>query len=57
MSSWYLYIVEAKTIARLQEMGCKKNDFITENKKQRHHFADKGVYSHSYGFSSSYIWM
>ena len=57
MSSWYLYILEAKTIARLQEMGCKKNDFITENKKQRHHFADKGVYSHSYGFSSSYIWM
>ena len=26
-------------------------------KKQRHHFADKGPYSWSYGFSSSYIWM
>ena len=26
-------------------------------KKQRHHFADKGPYSQSYGFSSSYIWM
>ena len=24
-------------------------------KKQRHHFADKGLYSQSYGFSSSYI--
>ena len=23
-------------------------------KKQRHHFADKGLYSQSYGFSSSY---
>ena len=26
-------------------------------KKQRHHFADKGPYSQSYGFSSSHIWM
>ena len=26
-------------------------------KKQRHHFADKGPKSQSYGFSSSHIWM
>ena len=26
-------------------------------KKQRHHFANKGPYSQSYGFSSSYVWM
>ena len=26
-------------------------------KKQRHHFASKGPYSQSYGFSSSYVWM
>ena len=26
-------------------------------KKQKHHFADKGLYSQSYGFSSSYAWM
>ena len=26
-------------------------------KKQRHHFADKGQYSQSYGFSSSHGWM
>ena len=26
-------------------------------KKQRHHFASKGLYSHSYGFSSSHVWM
>ena len=26
-------------------------------KKQRHHFADKGLYSQTYGFSSSHIWM
>ena len=25
--------------------------------KSRHHFADKGLYSQSYGFSSSYIWI
>ena len=27
------------------------------NKKQRHHSADKGPYSQSYGFSSSHVWM
>ena len=26
-------------------------------KKQRRHFANKGPYSQSYGFSSSYVWM
>ena len=26
-------------------------------KKQRHHFADKGLYSQSYGFSSNHVWM
>ena len=26
-------------------------------KKQRHHFADKGPYSKSYGLSSSHVWM
>ena len=26
-------------------------------KKQRHHFADQGPYSQSYGFSSSHLWM
>ena len=25
--------------------------------KQRHHFADKGPSSESYGFSSGYVWM
>ena len=25
--------------------------------KQRHHFADKGTYSQSYGFSSGHVWM
>ena len=26
-------------------------------KKQRHHFADEGVYSQSHGFSRSHVWM
>ena len=26
-------------------------------KNQRHHFADRGLYSQSYGFSSSHVWM
>ena len=26
-------------------------------KKQKHHLANKGLYSQSYGFSSSYVWM
>ena len=26
-------------------------------KKQRHHFAGKGLYSQSYDFSSSHVWM
>ena len=27
------------------------------NQKERHHFAKKGPYSQSYGFSSSHVWM
>ena len=26
-------------------------------KKQRHHFADKGLYNQSYGFSDSHVWI
>ena len=26
-------------------------------KKQRHHFSNKGLYSQSYGFSSSHVWI
>ena len=26
-------------------------------KKQRHHFTDRGLYSQSYAFSSSLVWM
>ena len=36
----------------------KSYDRIRQHiKKQRHYFTNKGVYSQSYGFSSSHIWM
>ena len=36
----------------------KSNDQPRQHiKKQRHHFADKGLYSQSYGFSSSHVQM
>ena len=37
---------------------CKKSDKHSQHiKKQRHHFADKGLYSQNYDFSSSHAWM
>ena len=41
-------------IASWQESYDKPRQRI---KKQKHHFADKGPYSHGYGLSSSRIWM
>ena len=36
----------------------KSYDIPKENiKRQRHHFADKGSSTQSYGFSSSHVWM
>ena len=26
-------------------------------KKQRHHFADRGLYSQKYGFCSTHVWL
>ena len=41
-------------IKRCLPLGIKARQCI---KKQRHHFADKGLYSQSYGFSSSHVQM
>ena len=38
-----------------RKKGCDKPK--QHIKKQRHHFADKGPSSQSYGFSSSHVWM
>ena len=42
------------TLAPWKESYDKPRQHI---KKQRHHFASKSLYSQSYGFSSSHIWM
>ena len=44
---------------KLKDMPCKESYDKPQQhiKKQKHHFADKGLYSQSYGFSSSYAWM
>ena len=41
-------------IKRCLLLGIKARQCI---KKQRHHFADKGLYSQSYGFSSTHVLM
>ena len=41
-------------IKRCLLLGRKTRQHI---KKQRYHFANKGPYSQSYGFSSSHVWM
>ena len=45
---------EIKTLALWKESYDKPRQHI---KNQRHHFANKGMYSKSYGFSSSHVLM
>ena len=45
---------EIKTHAPWKESYDQPRQHI---KKQRHHFANTGPYSQSYGFSSSHVWM
>ena len=45
---------EKKALASWKKSYDKPTQHI---KKQRHHFANKGPYSQSYGFSSSHVWM
>ena len=45
---------EIKTLGPWKESLDKPRQHI---KKQRHYFANKGLSSQSYGFSSSYVWM
>ena len=45
-------------IKRRLLLGRKANDQLRQHiKKQRHYFDNKGMYSQSYGFSSSFVWM
>ena len=45
---------EIKMLARWKKSYDKSRQYI---KKQRHHFANKDVYSQSYGFSSNHVQM
>ena len=38
-------------------LGRRVMSNLDRSKKQRHYFANKGLCSHSYGFSSSHVWM
>ena len=51
---WWLQTLFQKKLAPWKK-GCGKSRQCI--KKQRHHFANKSMYSQSYGFSSSHIWM
>ena len=60
-SSWALKSLCMVTAAMKLKDACfleESYDKIRQHiKKQRHHFADKGLYSQSYGFSTIHIWM
>ena len=45
---------EIKTLAPWKKSCGKPRQYI---KKKIHYFEDKGLYSQSYGFSSSHVWM
>ena len=47
----------SREIKRCLLFGRKADKTRHYIKKQIHHFADKGPYSQSYGFSSSHVWM
>ena len=51
---WWLQPWNYKTLAPWKESYDQPRQQI---KKQRHYFADKGLSSQSYGFSSSRVWM
>ena len=48
------YSHEIKTLAPWEKTYDQSRQYI---KKQRHYFADKGLSSKSYGFSSSQVWL
>ena len=50
----WLLVMDLEGKAIISENYVKPRQRI---KKQRHSFAHKGLYSQSYGFSSSHVWM
>ena len=56
--SWALKLLQMVTAAMKLKDEIKSCDKPRQHiRKQRHHFADKGPDSQSYGFSSSQVWM
>ena len=51
---WYLKPWNLKTLAPWRKSYDQPRQHI---RKQRHYFANKGLSSQSYGFSSSHVWM
>ena len=51
---WWLQPWNSKTLTSWKESYDQSRQHI---KKQRHHFAYKGPYTLSYGFSTSHVWM
>ena len=57
LSSWAPKSLQVVTTAMKTIASLEKPKTRQRIKKQRHHFASKGLYSRSYGFSSSHVWM
>ena len=62
---WFIFLGSKITVSsdcsneikRHLLLGRKAMTNLDTIKKQRHHFANKGPYSQSYGFSSNHVWM
>ena len=52
-----LPMVTGQQIKRCLLLGRKAMTNLDSVLKSRHHFADKGLFNQSYGFSSSHAWM
>ena len=58
--SWAPKSLQMVTAAMKLKDACSLEEKLWQTKcikKHRHHFADKSLYSQSYGFSSSHLWM
>jgi len=44
-------------VMKLKDTCSWKNSYDKPRKQHRHHFANKGLHSQSYGFSSSHVFM
>ena len=57
MCSKQMTVIAATKLKMLAPWKASNDKPRQSIKKQRHHFADKGPYSHNYGSSGSHAWM